>query len=157
VVVHDGITAFPASEASRLPNCEAYAFQCGAQSFAAGFKDPGHCLVRALGLPVPPPEFFFTEMDLDLDATRPAPSAQPRHECMDWLDKQPVSSVLYVSGARRRQGEGQPAISSNNWWAAAVDGAAARATARRRALLHCCGVGGGWSRDARWMRPRATA
>ncbi|XP_071683713.1 cis-zeatin O-glucosyltransferase 2-like [Lolium perenne] len=120
--------------ASRLPNCEAYAFQCGAQSFAAGFKDPGHCLVRALGLPVPPPEFFFTEMDLDLDATRPAPSAQPRHECMDWLDKQPVSSVLYVSGARRRQGEGQPAISSNNWWAAAVEGAAARATARRRAL-----------------------
>ncbi|KAK1684590.1 hypothetical protein QYE76_045438 [Lolium multiflorum] len=154
VVVHDGIMAFPASEASRLPNCEAYAFQCAAQSFAAGFKDPGHCLVRALGLPVPPPEFFFTkeflelaqkqggfgvpgaglllnscraldgdfidelndtlskdgkklftigplnpllDLDLDLDATRPAPSAQPRHECMDWLDKQPVSSVLYVS------------------------------------------------------------
>ncbi|KAM0908468.1 hypothetical protein ACQ4PT_015440 [Festuca glaucescens] len=150
VVVHDSIMAFPASEASRHPNCEAYAFQCGGQSFVAGFKDPGHCLVRALGLPVPPPEFFFTKefMELaqkqgglgvpgaglllnscralegdfiddlnntlssdgkklftigplnpllDLDATTHAPSAQPRHECLDWLDKQPVSSVLYVS------------------------------------------------------------
>uniref|UniRef100_A0ACD5USB5 Uncharacterized protein n=1 Tax=Avena sativa TaxID=4498 RepID=A0ACD5USB5_AVESA len=150
VVVHDNVMSFPAAEASRLPNCEAYALQCVAQSFVAGFKDPAHRLVRALGLPVPPPESFLTEefMELmqrqeglgvpgaglllnscralegdfidalhetlsedgkklftigplnpllDLDATTPAPSAQPRHECLDWLDKQPVSSVLYVS------------------------------------------------------------
>ncbi|CAM0903421.1 unnamed protein product [Alopecurus aequalis] len=152
VVVHDNLMAFPASEASRLPNCEAYALQCVGQSFGWGFKDPGHCLVRALGLPVPPPESFLTEefMDLvkrqgglgvpgagmllnscralegdfvdaldetlsedgrklftigplnpllDLDATMRAPSSQqqPRHECLDWLDKQPASSVLYVS------------------------------------------------------------
>ncbi|KAM0908467.1 hypothetical protein ACQ4PT_015439 [Festuca glaucescens] len=142
VVVHDSIMAFPASEASRL--------QCAGQSFGSGFKDPGHCLVRALGLPLPPPELFFTEeilqlvqkqgtigvpgaglllnscralvgdfVDelndtlsedgkklftigplnplLDLDATTQAPSAQPRHACLDWLDKQPTSSVLYVS------------------------------------------------------------
>ncbi|KAM0908466.1 hypothetical protein ACQ4PT_015438 [Festuca glaucescens] len=116
VVVHDSIMAFPASEASRL--------QCAGQSFGSGFKDPGHCLVRALGLPLPPPELFFTEEILqlvqkqgtigvpdgkklftigplnpllDLDATTQAPSAQPRHACLDWLDKQPTSSVLYVS------------------------------------------------------------
>jgi cis-zeatin O-glucosyltransferase len=108
--------------------------------------------VRALGLPVPPPELFLTQefmqlmekqgglgvpgaglllnscravdgdfldaLDetlsgdgkrlftigplnplLDLNSSTPAPSVepQPRHECLDWLDKQPASSVLYVS------------------------------------------------------------
>ncbi|XP_020177984.1 cis-zeatin O-glucosyltransferase 2 [Aegilops tauschii subsp. strangulata] len=153
VVVHDNLVAFPASEASRLPNGDAYALQCVGQSFGAGFKNPSHRLVRALGLPVPSPESFLTEefmelvarqgglsvpgaglllnscralegefidaqaetlsLDgkklfsigplnpvLELDVTTPAPSVQPqpqpRHECMDWLDKQPTSSVLYL-------------------------------------------------------------
>ncbi|KAI5011560.1 hypothetical protein ZWY2020_013697 [Hordeum vulgare] len=151
VVVHDNVVAFPAVEASRLPNGVAYALQCVGQSFGAGFKDPSHRLVRALGLPVPSPESFLTEefmglverqgglgvpgaglllnscralegefihaqaetlsldgkrlfsigplnplLEQDLDATKPALSVQPRHECMDWLDKQPPSSVLYL-------------------------------------------------------------
>ncbi|KAJ1272222.1 hypothetical protein BS78_06G186200 [Paspalum vaginatum] len=33
---------------------------------------------------------------LDAGAPKPEPSA-PRHECLDWLDRQPAASVLYVS------------------------------------------------------------
>ncbi|KAM0901357.1 hypothetical protein ACQ4PT_020048 [Festuca glaucescens] len=110
VVVHDSIMAFPSSEASRLPNCEAYAFQCkqgGLVVPAAGlllnscralegdFVDELNDTLSSDGKKL----FTIGPLNplLDLDATTPAASAQPRHECLDWLDKQPLSSVLYVS------------------------------------------------------------
>ncbi|OEL20213.1 putative cis-zeatin O-glucosyltransferase [Dichanthelium oligosanthes] len=41
--------------------------------------------------------FAVGPMNPLLDATAPTAGGQTRHECLDWLDKQPQASVLYVS------------------------------------------------------------
>lgn len=99
----------------------------------------------------------------------PEESARPRHECLSWLDKQPPSSVLYISfgttstlrGEQIRSSRGRGGSGQRFIWALRTPTARTwtRARPRRRARRALAEAAGGlWEEIARawaWWSPVA--
>ncbi|KAM0900777.1 hypothetical protein ACQ4PT_020416 [Festuca glaucescens] len=126
VVLYDRLSSFAAAEAARLPNGEAFCMQCVAVSYSVAIKDTGHRLLRDHGMVFHPVDVCMSEEfneyivrtwedgqgaavgGMVLNTCRAleeefigekakSPETGARHECLDWLDRQPPASVLYVS------------------------------------------------------------